>query len=32
MERQDAYVSKKIVCGVLIPDCDWTATAPTKER
>ena len=25
------HVSKKIACGALIPDCEWTATAPTEE-
>jgi predicted small metal-binding protein len=25
------HVSKRIVCGAIIPGCDWTATAPTEE-
>lgn len=25
------HVSKRIVCGAIVPGCDWTATAPDEE-
>ena len=24
------HVSKRIVCGAIVPGCEWTATAPTE--